>query len=107
VPADRLAEFIVQLPPCMIAMEACSTAHHWARRFAGFGHTVRLIAPQFVTPYRKGGISGKNDAADAEAICEAASRPSMRFLISDKAQQAHLVSYWGLTMGFTVTGGEP
>jgi transposase len=59
VSADRFAEFMVQLPPCLVAMEACSTAHHWARKLAALGHTVRLIAPQFVAPYRKGGTSGK------------------------------------------------
>ena len=100
VPADRLAEFIVQLPPCVIAMEACSTAHHWARRFAGFGHTVRLIAPQFVTPYRKGGVSGKNDAADAEAICEAASRPSMRFVPAKNLQQQSVMTLHRMRQGW-------
>lgn len=85
---DKLAEFMVQIPPCLVAMEACGTAHHWARKFTTFGHKVRLIAPQFVAPYRKGGASGKNDAADAEAICEAASRPTMRFVpIKDVHQQ--------------------
>jgi transposase len=100
VPADRLAEFIVQLPPCVIAMEACSTAHHWARRFAGFGHTVRLIAPQFVTPYRKGGVSGKIDAADAEAICEAASRPSMRFVPTENLQQQSVMTLHRMRQGW-------
>lgn len=69
--------FIAQLPPCLIGLEACGGAHHWVRRFTEFGHTVRMMAPQFVKPYVK---SNKNDAADAEAICEAVQRPGMRFV---------------------------
>jgi transposase len=72
-----LARFIAQLRPCLIGMEACGSAHHWARLFQGYGHEVRLISPQFVKPYVK---SQKNDANDAEAICEAVSRPHMRFV---------------------------
>jgi transposase len=71
----RLAAFVARLTPCVVAMEACGSAHHWARTFRAFGHEVRLIAPQFVKPFVK---SNKNDAADAEAICEAAQRPSRR-----------------------------
>lgn len=100
VQTDRLAEFIVQLPPCVIAMEACSTSHHWARKFTEFGHTVRLIAPQFVTPYRKGGVSGKNDAADAEAICEAASRPTMRFVPTKNVQQQGVMTLHRMRQGW-------
>lgn len=77
---DQLPELIATLPPCVIAMEACSGAHHWARQFAAYGHTPKLIAPKFVTPYRMSGKHGKNDAADAAAICEAATRPKMRFV---------------------------
>jgi transposase len=62
----KLHELIASLPPCTVAMEACSGGHHWARLFAGHGHTVRLIAPKFVAPYRMSGVRGKNDAADAE-----------------------------------------
>jgi transposase len=65
---------------CVVAMEACSSAHHWARRLRALGLDPRLIAANFVTPYRMEGRSGKNDAADAAAICEAASRPNMRFV---------------------------
>ena len=65
------------LEPCVVAMEACGSAHYWARLLRSYGHEVRLIAPQFVKPYVK---SNKNDAADAEAICEAAQRPNMRFV---------------------------
>ena len=64
-------ELIVHLPPSLIGMEACSGAHHWARGFARFGHTVRMMAPKFVAPYRMSGKRGKNDAAVAAAICEA------------------------------------
>lgn len=74
---SELAPFIQQLPATTIAMEACSGAHHLARKFQSFGHEVRLIAPQFVKPFVKG---NKNDAADAAAICEAAVRPSMHFV---------------------------
>ena len=76
------------MPPCLIGMEACSGAHEWARRFGGFGHTVKLMAPKFVVPYRK---SGKNDGNDAEAICEAVTRANMRFVpVKTVQQQADL-----------------
>ena len=88
---DQLLPLIANLPPCLIGMEACSGAHHWARLFQKYGHTVRLIAPKFVTPYRMSGRRGKNDAADAAAICEAVTRPQMRFVpIKDEHQQATL-----------------
>jgi transposase len=64
-------------PGCVIGMEACGGAHHWARQIQAYGYTVKLIAPQFVKPYVK---SNKNDDNDAEAICEAMSRPNMRFV---------------------------
>lgn len=70
---DQVAAFFANLPACLIGMEACSSAHHWARKLQALGHTVRLMAPQFVKPYVK---SNKNDAADAEAICEAVARTS-------------------------------
>jgi len=83
-----LAALIAQLPPCLIGMEACSGAHHWARLFRQYGHTVRLMAPKFVTPYRMSGKRGKNDAADAAAICEAVTRPNMRFVpVKEEHQQ--------------------
>jgi hypothetical protein len=85
---NKFAELVTQLPPCLIGMEACSGAHEWARRFSGFGHSVKLMAPKFVAPYRK---SGKNDGNDAEAICEAVTRPSMRFVpVKSVQQQADL-----------------
>lgn len=72
-----LSAFIAQQPPCRVAMEACGSAHHWARTFQGFGHEVVLIVPQHVKPFVK---TNKNDAADAEAICEAAQRPRQQFV---------------------------
>ena len=77
---EALLELIAKMPPCLIGMEACSGAHHWARQFQKFGHTVRIIAAKFVAPYRLSGRKGKNDAADAQAICEAVQRPHMRFV---------------------------
>lgn len=88
----KLHELIAALPPCIVAMEACSGAHHWARVFMAHGHQVRLIAPKFVAPYRMSGARGKNDAADAAAICEAMQRPSMRFVpVKNIDQQAQLM----------------
>jgi transposase len=87
VARGKLMELIASLPPCLIGMEACSGAHHWARLFVGMGHTVRLMAPKFVTPYRMSGKLGKNDAADAAAICEAVCRPTMRFVPLKSVQQ--------------------
>ena len=81
----KLAEAVVQLAPRLVAMEACCGAHHWARRFRELGLEVRLIHARFVRPFVKG---AKNDARDAEAICEAALRPSMRFVpIKSQEQQ--------------------
>jgi transposase len=82
----KLIEFFQSQPRCLVAMEACGGAHHWGREIAKLGHTVRLIPPIYVKPFVK---RQKNDAADAEAICEAAQRPSMRFVaVKDEAQQA-------------------
>ena len=80
----QMLDFFRQLEPCLVAMEACGGSHYWARELIKLGHQVRLIAPQFVKPYVK---SGKNDANDAEAICEAASRPTMRFVPVKTAEQ--------------------
>ena len=92
VPRAKLRELVAALPACTIAMEACAGGHHWARLFAAHGHTVRLIAPKFVAPYRMSGARGKNDAADAAAICEAVQRPSMRFVpLKSIDQQARLM----------------
>lgn len=84
----RLLEALANIPPCLVGIEACGGAHHWAREIGKLGHKVQIIAPQFVVPYRK---SGKNDANDAEAICEAVARPQMRFVaIKTPEQQAAL-----------------
>jgi transposase len=92
VPRGKLLELIAALPPCTIGMEACTGAHHWARRFEALGHTVRLMAPKFVVPYRLSGKRGKNDAADAAAICEAVQRPNMRFVpVKSIEQQGRLM----------------
>jgi transposase len=75
-------------------MEACSGAHDRARQFAAFGHTVRPMVPKFVVPFRLSGKRGKNDAADAAAICEALQRPNMRFVpVKDQDQQARLTAH--------------
>ena len=82
---------MASLPPCTIGIEACSGAHHWARQFQAHGHAVRLIAPKLVTPYRMSGKRGKNDAADAAAICEAVQPPHMRFVpVKSEEQQSRL-----------------
>jgi transposase len=89
---DKLHELIAALPACTIGMEACSGAHHWARLFQASGHTVKLMAPKFVTPYRMSGKRGKNDAADAAAICEAVQRAHMRFVpVKNMEQQSRLM----------------
>ena len=78
VSRDQLLPLIAQLPPCLIGIEACSGAHHWARQFREYGHTVKLMAPKFVTPYRMGGKRGKNDAADHAVWPRAMRRPSAK-----------------------------
>jgi transposase len=93
----KLAPLIAQLPPCLIGMEACSGAHEWSRRFAAFGHSVKLMAPKFVTPYRK---SGKNDGNDAEAICEAVTRPNMRFVPIKSIEQQSDLTLHRVRQGF-------
>jgi transposase len=86
---SQVMAFFANLPPCLIGMEACGSAHHWARQLQGLGHTVKLMAPQYVKPYVK---TNKHDAADAEAICEAVGRPTMRFVpIKTVEQQAILM----------------
>ena len=94
---DQVAPFFANLPPCLIGIEACASAHHWARKLQSFGHTVRLMAPQFVKPYVK---SNKNDAADAGAICEAVSRPSMRFVPVKNIEQQSVLSLHRVRQGF-------
>ena len=96
---DQLLDTVAALPPCLIGMEACSGAHEWARQFQRLGHTVRLMAPKFVAPYRK---SGKNDGNDAEAICEAVRRPNMRFVPVKSAEQQALLAMHRVRQGFVV-----
>jgi transposase len=84
----QVLPFFAKLPSCLVGMEACGTSHHWARELGRLGHTVKLMPPAYVKAYVK---RGKTDAADAEAICEAATRPSMRFVpIKSREQQAAL-----------------
>lgn len=92
----KVLEFFAQLPPCLIGMEACGGAHYWGRQLSKFGHTVKLMAAQFVVPYRK---QGKNDANDAEAICEAVGRPNMHFVaIKSEEQQSVLMVHRARTL---------
>lgn len=85
----RLLDFFARLPPCLIGMEACASAHHWARELSALGHQVKLMPAQYVKAYVK---RGKNDAADAEAICEAVTRPTMRFVgIKQPEQQTAMM----------------
>ena len=76
--------YFKKLPACLVGIEACATSHHWSRELQALGHTVRLIPPAYVKPYVK---RQKNDAADAEAICEAVQRPSMRFVPTKTIEQ--------------------
>src|SRR6476661_5271094 len=85
---SQVLPFFAKLPPCIIGMEACGTSHHWARELMKLGHAVRLMPPAYVKPYVK---RGKTDANDAEAICEAVTRPTMRFVpVKSPEQQAAL-----------------
>ena len=94
---SKVLEFFVQLPPCLIGMEACSSAHYWARKLREQGHEVKLMAPQFVKPYVK---ANKTDAADAEAICEAVTRPTMRFVPIKSVDQHAVLSLHRARSGF-------
>ena len=96
----KVLEYFVNLEPCLVGMEACGGAHDWARRLMGYGHQVKLMAPQFVKPYVKG---NKNDMRDAEAICEAVTRPNMRFVPIKSADQQALLSLHRGRQGYVKT----
>lgn len=93
----QVMDFFTQRPGCLVGMEACGSAHAWARRLMKLGYTVKLMAPQFVKPYVK---TNKNDAADAEAICEAVTRPNMRFVPVKSEEQQAVLSLHRARQGF-------
>ena len=94
---EQVAAFFANMPPTLIGMEACGSAHHWARLLESLGHSVKLMAAQFVKPYVK---TNKNDAADAEAICEAVTRPNMRFVPIKNVEQQAVLSLHRVRQGF-------
>src|SRR5215831_13528003 len=94
---EKLLELIVSLPPCLIGIEACASAHEWARRFIAHGHRVGIMMARFVKPYRK---SSKNDRNDAEAICEAVGRPNMRFVPVKSTEQQAILTLHRVRQGF-------
>ena len=98
---DKFIAWCAQLPAdCVVAMETSSSAHHWARKLIAMGLDARIIAAQLVSPYRKQGASGKNDANDAAAICEAASRPQMHFVPVKSVEQQSMLCVHRLREGF-------
>jgi len=94
---SEMAKFFANLDSCLIGMEACGSSHYWARKLGEYGHTVRLMSPQFVKPYVK---TNKHDVADAEAICEAVSRPNMRFVPIKNVEQQAILSIHRARQGF-------
>jgi len=94
---NKMILFFTNMEPCLIGMEACGGSHYWARQLEQLGHKVKLMAPQFVKPYVK---TNKNDAADAEAICEAVRRPNMRFVSIKNGEQQALLSIHRARQGF-------
>ena len=93
----EVATFFANVPACLVGMEACGSAHYWGRKLVGLGHTVKLMAPQFVKPYVK---TNKNDARDAEAICEAVARPNMRFVPLKTPEQQAMLALHRARQGF-------
>jgi len=96
VTRSKLLLTLANVPPCLVGMEACSGAHYWAREIRKLGHEVRIMAPKFIIPYRKG---GKNDNNDAAAICEAVTRPDMRFVPVKSAEQQAVLSLHRIRQG--------
>lgn len=94
---QQMLPFFANLTACRIGMEACGSAHYWARKLEALGHTVKMMAPQFVKPYVK---TNKNDAADAEGICEAVSRPNMRYVAAKTADQQAILAVHRARQGF-------
>lgn len=86
---EKLMEFIANMPPCLIGIEACGASHYWSRKFKNCGHTVKIMSPQYVKPYVK---TNKNDQNDAEGICEAVTRPSMHFVNEKSIEQQDIQS---------------
>src|SRR5260370_8775472 len=101
---SQVVAFFARLTPCLIGMEACGGAHFWARKLMQCGHTVKLIAPQFVKPYVK---TNKNDVADAEAICGAVGRPNMRFVPIKNTEEQTLVGLKRVPPGFVIEPTPP
>src|ERR1700675_676040 len=97
---DTFAVWAVQLPPCMFGMEACGAAHHWARWLASHGHTPRLMAAEFVRPFRKS-RAAKNDRNDAEAVLTAVRQPNMRFVTVKSVEQQACLSWHRMRQGFS------
>lgn len=93
----QMLSFFTNLSPCLIGMEACSSIHFWANKLQGLGHTVKLMAPQFIKTYIK---TNKNDAANAEAICEAVTRPTMRFVPIKNREQLAVLALHLARQGF-------
>jgi transposase len=93
----QVLDFFARLPACLVGMEACGSAHHWARKLSAQGHTVRLMAPQYVKAYVK---TNKTDEADAEAICEAVCRPNMRFVAVKTPEQQAILSVHRVRAGY-------
>ena len=104
VARTKLNEVVAALPACTIGIEACSGAHHRGRLFAAHGHTVKLMALKLVAPYRMSGKRGKNDAADAAAICKAVQRPNLRFVPVKTIDQQSPLMMHRARQGFVAAG---
>jgi transposase len=101
LPRDKFVAWCAQLPPgCMVAMEVSSSAHHWGRKLVAMGLDARIVSAQLCAPYRAEGVTGKNDANDAAAICEAAGRPHMRFVPVKSVEQQSMLAVHRLREGF-------